>query len=429
MCPPEWPEGTMSEFWDLKLSAPCTIALSRDRAFDRAFHLHGGDSSVLQITIGSQIGLRIALADGEEGVIRGEELGERILEGVVRITALTHQAPANDAAGPGEILVSEGVQTVADGVADPVAAWADLLDEVVDEAVPAAPGHESESARVDEPVAVVESASDDVAHEAVAEHAVNEHDVNDEFPRAVEPLIDAEDPVLDAEPDVAVGSPAGSAEPVAAEPVVVAETELPSPDPAPSQEQEQDFDATIPDSPASPAIVGGDIDDTVPGPPTPALSREADFAATVIGRALPAVLGGDLDATIVGPGPRAGQIATRRAAPLPARIRVMDAAGIVEHELSGVMYVGRAPQLPTEADPRRSSLVAVLSNGESVADTHAQLTAGDGLVLVRDLWSAGGTRVEQPTGGSFQLLPGEQIPIARGARILLGDGVVLETVG
>ncbi|AAT90102.1 hypothetical protein ATY41_06160 [Leifsonia xyli subsp. xyli] len=92
-------------------------------------------------------------------------------------------------------------------------------------------------------------------------------------------------------------------------------------------------------------------------------------------------------------------------------------------------YVGRNPSLPAEADERRSSLVAVGSGTGTVEETHAQLTAGDGLVLVRDLWSAGGTMVEQPNGAVFRLSPGEQIPVARGARILLGDGVVLETVG
>jgi hypothetical protein len=232
-----------------------------------------------------------------------------------------------------------------------------------------------------------------------------------------------------------------------------ASTSAPEAEAAPSPESEirqsADFDATIPDPPAYQDVgessfhaagVGAsstdpaadaqeDLEATAPGLPTPEPSRETDFAATVIARAMPAVLDGDLDATIIGPVIAMGSASADRAAPRPTRIRVVDATGMVEHELSGVIYVGRAPELPVEADRRRSSLVAVVSVGDDVAHTHAQLTAGDGLVLVRDLWSVSGTRIEQPHGGLFQLLPGEQIPIARGSRILLGDGVILETVG
>ncbi|AGW42648.1 hypothetical protein O159_27580 [Leifsonia xyli subsp. cynodontis DSM 46306] len=171
----------------------------------------------------------------------------------------------------------------------------------------------------------------------------------------------------------------------------------------------------------------------IPASPVPAPLPPPDFAATVVSAPLPAA--GDLDATIVGgwfaavPAYQPRSASPNRRSHRPARIRVTDAAGAVEHELAGVMYVGRRPSLPAEADERRSSLVAVGFGSGTVEETHAQLTAGDGLVLVRDLWSAGGTMVEQPNGAVFRLSPGEQIPVARGARILLGDGVVLETVG
>lgn len=413
----------MSELWNLEFRAPRTVALSRDRVFEHAFHLHGSGPDSVQIGLGARVLLQIVRADGERCVIAGEELGERVLDDVVGIAAFAVAVVSSVPDVPVfdvpvfDVAVLESAEQDApahDAAHDEVPLHESHREHLASEPLDSEPSAAEElDTDVTDPTACFPLIVDDTLGPAFIEGFLVE-EVNPE-PVLLEEQIHAEllslgdSPASESAPSVLAAPPAAS-------------------DPLPAG----DLDSTIPDAPiVEVAAVSGDLDVTVPGSQTPAPSREADFAATVVGRALPAILGGDLDATIVGSsaGVGAARNRARATAPRPTRIRVVDGSEIVEHELSGVMYVGRAPELPVEADPRRSSLVAVVSAGETVADTHAQLTAGDGLVLVRDLWSTGGTRVEQPNGGSFQLLPGEQIPVARGARILLGNGVVLETGG
>lgn len=140
----------------------------------------------------------------------------------------------------------------------------------------------------------------------------------------------------------------------------------------------------------------------------------AQHGAALRGKRLDLVLGSPGGAGDTG---EAGRVAE------PARFRVSVAG--TAFPLDADSYVGRRPNAP-HLDGRAARLVTVDSPGHAVSATHVLLSPAGAHALVTDLDSTNGTLVEMPDGSQRRLQAGIALAVPPGARIVLGDGVVIE---
>ncbi len=151
----------------------------------------------------------------------------------------------------------------------------------------------------------------------------------------------------------------------------------------------------------------------------------------------------DLDATIAKATPTipmppgllpapAGSAATALATapPVAARpaarpILVRDIAGEAKHTVADTLYIGRAPVMPPDAPTGRTAALMVISPSDIVSSTHLRLRLSHDQLLVLDTRSTNGTRIVPPAGRPYRLGPNEELPVAAGTRLELGDGVVI----
>lgn len=164
------------------------------------------------------------------------------------------------------------------------------------------------------------------------------------------------------------------------------------------------------------------LDDTVlTGRPSPGRAGEADDgdAETVL------TARSARDRTVpsgrpVPPAPVAPVVASP-----PARLHSLRVAGEVL-PLDVPVVVGRRPSAPRVQRGAPPRLRAAGAPGGSVSASHVDVRQEGEVVVVTDLRSTNGTRVQQPGRPAVQLRQGESVVVLAGTVVDLGDGVVLE---
>jgi len=109
-----------------------------------------------------------------------------------------------------------------------------------------------------------------------------------------------------------------------------------------------------------------------------------------------------------------------------ARFQLRENNGTM-HALGRPLVVGRLPQAPRTGRGAVELLVVPSPNGQ-VSSTHAMIEALGDVVVVTDLRSTNGTRVNNAGRPSVLLGPGDSITVGAGAVIDLGDGNRLEVL-
>jgi hypothetical protein len=175
---------------------------------------------------------------------------------------------------------------------------------------------------------------------------------------------------------------------------------------------------TVPPVPPAPPMPPAPS--TPPVPPAPPARSENDVDDTILGQS---PLNVEDDDTILGGG--RARLAAPPAAPQPHAIVFPDGRIVA---LDRVVYVGRSPRSPRITSGVAPELVTVASPLREVSATHLQIHQEGRAVVVRDLGSTNGTRVTAPGVAPSLLSPGGSRAVAPGARLDLGDGVVLEIV-
>ena len=90
------------------------------------------------------------------------------------------------------------------------------------------------------------------------------------------------------------------------------------------------------------------------------------------------------------------------------------------------VVVGRRPSAPRVQRGAPARLVTVGAPGGSVSASHVDVRQEGEVVVVTDLRSTNGTRVQPPGRPAVQLRQGESVVVLAGTVVDLGDGVVLE---
>jgi hypothetical protein len=98
-----------------------------------------------------------------------------------------------------------------------------------------------------------------------------------------------------------------------------------------------------------------------------------------------------------------------------------------KHALGRPIVVGRLPRAPRTGRGAVELLVVPSPNGQ-VSSTHAMIEALGDMVVVTDLRSTNGTRVNNAGRPSVLLAPGDSLAVGAGAVIDLGDGNRLEVL-
>ncbi|WP_166865199.1 hypothetical protein [Salinibacterium sp. ZJ70] len=104
------------------------------------------------------------------------------------------------------------------------------------------------------------------------------------------------------------------------------------------------------------------------------------------------------------------------------RIRVGDA----ELELDRPVQIGRRPSHSRVPQSVRPRLVAVASPERQISARHLELREQGAMVVATDLRTLNGSEVHLPGSGVVSLRRGESLVVMPGARIDLGEGVVVE---
>lgn len=94
-----------------------------------------------------------------------------------------------------------------------------------------------------------------------------------------------------------------------------------------------------------------------------------------------------------------------------------------QHHLVGTGLVGRDPA--PDAAHSGAERIPLHDPARSISKTHLALTVQSGAVLVEDLHSTNGTRVEGPEGSSTSVLPGAPLLASVGSTIHFGDRSVV----
>jgi hypothetical protein len=98
-----------------------------------------------------------------------------------------------------------------------------------------------------------------------------------------------------------------------------------------------------------------------------------------------------------------------------------------KHALGRPIVVGRLPRAPRTGRGAVELLVVPSPNGQ-VSSTHAMIEALGDVVVVTDLRSTNGTRVNNAGRPSVLLAPGDSLTVGAGAVIDVGDGNRLEVL-
>jgi hypothetical protein len=98
-----------------------------------------------------------------------------------------------------------------------------------------------------------------------------------------------------------------------------------------------------------------------------------------------------------------------------------------KHALGRPVVVGRLPRAPRSGRGAVELLVVPSPNGQ-VSSTHAMIEALGDVVVVTDLRSTNGTRVNNAGRPSVLLAPGDSLTVGAGAVIDVGDGNRLEVL-
>jgi hypothetical protein len=118
--------------------------------------------------------------------------------------------------------------------------------------------------------------------------------------------------------------------------------------------------------------------------------------------------------------------ATEAKAPVTTSAYLVDAQGGM-YSLDIPVIFGRMPAAPRSASAG-VRLVVVSSPTGVVSGTHARVEAVGATVVVTDLHSSNGTRVQMPGHPEMLLGPGESVTVGTGAKIDIGDGNRLEVL-
>lgn len=115
-------------------------------------------------------------------------------------------------------------------------------------------------------------------------------------------------------------------------------------------------------------------------------------------------------------------MAPQQPEPAPV-VTIADSRGSLTYPLADSLYVGRAPMAPADAPSDAQALAVVESPSESVSATHLRVRRQGEQVLVWDMWSTNGTTVIPPATPPFRLGSGEELAVAPGTWLDLGDSV------
>lgn len=118
------------------------------------------------------------------------------------------------------------------------------------------------------------------------------------------------------------------------------------------------------------------------------------------------------------PGPRPSAAPARRGIP-----RVVLPGGL-ELDLDVPVYLGRKPTVPRVA-PGPVRLVALPAPLKELSATHLELRVVGEALVATDMRSTNGTVIEQPGAMPRRLIHGDSLVLVPGARLDLGEGVVL----
>ncbi|ROR82233.1 hypothetical protein SAMN06295974_3126 [Plantibacter flavus] len=111
--------------------------------------------------------------------------------------------------------------------------------------------------------------------------------------------------------------------------------------------------------------------------------------------------------------------------PAPMRVTLHDLHGATAYEVRETLVVGRAPEPQPGIPLQRQGLIVVSAPGGAVSSSHLSITPGIGHLVVRDLWTTNGTTLRSGSAAPFRIGRGEEIPVAAGSALDLGDDVVL----
>lgn len=92
------------------------------------------------------------------------------------------------------------------------------------------------------------------------------------------------------------------------------------------------------------------------------------------------------------------------------------------HHLLGSAVLGRDPV--ADATHGAAERIPVHDPDRSISKTHVALTVQSGAVVVEDLHSTNGTRVQNPDGSSVSVLPGASVMAAVGSVVHFGNRTV-----
>jgi hypothetical protein len=95
-------------------------------------------------------------------------------------------------------------------------------------------------------------------------------------------------------------------------------------------------------------------------------------------------------------------------------------------ELDAPVLIGRRPVPPRFDSGSLPRLIAVPSPQQEVSSTHVRIEQSGDAVVVTDLRSTNGTRLERPDGTSSRLRPGESAVVLPGTVVEIGDGNIIE---
>lgn len=98
--------------------------------------------------------------------------------------------------------------------------------------------------------------------------------------------------------------------------------------------------------------------------------------------------------------------------------------GGLELDLDVPVYLGRKPSVPRVA-PGPVRLVALPAPLKELSATHLELRVVGEALVATDMRSTNGTLVEQPGGLPRRLIHGDSLVVVPGARLDLGEGIVL----
>lgn len=185
-------------------------------------------------------------------------------------------------------------------------------------------------------------------------------------------------------------------------------------------------------NPLEDTVVGVPDDATIVGTTSPddtSVNLDATIVSaedTIISVAENTSLGVDEDTSVTNVITEIPVSATEVNAPVSTSAYLVDTHGGM-YSLDLPVIFGRMPVAPRSASAG-VRLVVVSSPTGVVSGTHARVEAVGSTVVVTDLHSSNGTRVQMASRPEMLLGPGESVTVSTGAKIDIGDGNRLEVL-